>query len=207
AMRISYPSITIDGVTTNDLGSSQTTPTPINMDAVGEVKVLMTNYQAEYGRTAGVLVQAVTKSGTSQFHGGGYYYRRNEEFNANNFFANRNGTPIPRYRYNTWGYNIGGAVSIPKLLPRKDKLFFLFSQEYLPTSTPQNLVTVTVPTAQQRTGDFSGVSTMIRDPSTGNPFPSNIVPPNRIDPNGQKLLSAFPLPNALDTSITRGAYN
>src|SRR5262249_8411167 len=143
-MRISYPSVTIDGITNNDLGSSQTTPTPINMDAVGEVKVLMTNYQAEYGRTAGVLVQAITKSGTTQWHGSGYYYKRHEEFNANSFFNNRNGTPLPRYRYNTWGYNIGGPVYIPKLIP-KNKLFFFFSQEYLPTSSPQNLVTVTVP--------------------------------------------------------------
>jgi hypothetical protein len=195
-MRISYPSVTIDGVTNNDLGSSQTTPTPVNMDAVGEVKVLMNNYQAEYGRTAGVLVQAVVKSGSSQLHGSGYYYKRNEEFNANNFFANKAGTPIPRYRFNTWGYNFGGPLYIPKVYPHKDKLFFFFSQEILPTSTPQNIVQVNVPTQAQRNGDFSGLSTSIRDPLSGNPFPGNIVPPNRIDSNGQKLLSVFPLPNS-----------
>ena len=195
-MRISYPSVTIDGISNNDLGSSQTTPTPINMDAVGEVKVLMNNYQAEYGRTAGVLVQAVTKAGTNQYHGAGYYYKRNEEFNANNFFSNKAGTPIPRYRYNTYGYNIGGPAYIPKLLTRKDKLFFYFSQEYLPTSTPQPIVQVNVPTAAQRNGDFSALSTQIRDPLSGNPFPGNIVPTNRIDSNGQKLLNIFPLPNS-----------
>lgn len=202
-MRISYPSITIDGVTNNDLGSSQTTPTPINMDAVGEVKVLMTNYQAEYGRTAGALVQAITKSGTSQFHGGGYYYKRHEQFNANNFFANRTRTPLPRYRFNTWGWNLGGPVYIPRLLPQKDKLFFFFSQEYLPTSTPQNLVQVNVPTQAQRNGDFSALATTLRDPTTGNPFSQNKIPPSQIDPNGQKLLSAFPLPNTVDA---RGNY-
>lgn len=206
-MRISYPSVAIDGVTNNDLGSSQTTPTPINMDAVGEVKVLMNNYQAEYGRTAGVLVQAVTRAGTNQYHGNGYYYKRNEEFNANNFFANRAGTPIPRYRFNTWGANLGGPVYIPKLLTRKDKLFFFYSQEYLPTSTPQNIVNVTVPTVAQRNGDYSATTTAIRDPTTGNQFPGNMIPVDRIDANGQKLLSAFPTPNALDTSITKGAYN
>src|SRR4029079_12869763 len=169
-MRISYPTVTIDGVTNNDLGSSQTTPTPINMDAVGEVKVLMNNYQAEYGRTAGVLVQAITRNGTSQFHGNGYYYKRNEEFNANNFFANKAGTPIPRYRFNTWGYNIGGPAYIPGVLKRKDKLFFYFSQEYLPTSTPQNIVQVNVPTQAQRDGNFSALSTAIRDQLSGAPF-------------------------------------
>ena len=201
-MRISYPSVTIDGVSNNDLGSSQTTPTPINMDAIGEVKVLMNNYQAEYGRTAGVLVQAITRSGTNQFHGGGYYYKRNEEFNANNFFANRAGTPIPRYRFNTWGYNLGGPAYIPHVLP-KDKLFFFFSQEILPTSTPQNIVQVNVPTQAQRNGDYSALSTAIRDPNSGNPFPQNMIPASRIDPNGQKLLSVFPLPN---TNDPRGNY-
>lgn len=197
-MRISYPSVTIDGVSNNDLGSSQTTPTPINMDAVAEVKVLMNNYQAEYGRTAGVLVQSVTKSGTNQLHGSGYYYKRNEEFNANNFFSNRAGTPIPRYRFNTWGYNFGGPVYIPKIYPHKDKLFFFFSQEILPTSTPQSIVQVNVPTQAQRNGDYSGLSTAIRDPTTGNSFPGNIIPPSRIDSNGQKLLGVFPLPNSTD---------
>src|SRR5437867_10740914 len=157
------------------------------MDAVGEVKVLMTNYQAEYGRTAGVLVQAITKSGTNQFHGGGYYYKRHEQFNANTFFNNRNGTDKSRYRFNTWGWNLGGPVYIPRLLPRRDKLFFFFSQEYLPTSTPQNLQTVTVPTEAQRNGNFG--STAIRDPTTGASFANNLIPPDRIDKNGQKLLS------------------
>jgi hypothetical protein len=206
-MRISYPSIQIDGVSNNDLGSSQTTPTPINMDAVGEVKVLMNNYQAEYGRTAGVQVQAITRAGTNQYHGNGYYYKRNEEFNANNFFSNRAGTAIPRYRFNTWGANLGGPVYIPKLITRKDKLFFFYSQEYLPTSTPQNIVNVTVPTLAQRNGDFSATTTAIRDPQTNAPFPGNMIPANRIDANGRKLLSAFPAPNALDPNITRGAYN
>ena len=202
-MRISYPSVTFDGVTNNDLGSSQTTPTPVNMDAIAEVKVLMNNYQAEYGRTAGVLVQAVTKSGTNRFHGGGYYYKRHEQFNANNFFANRSGTPKPRYRFNTWGYNLGGPVYIPNVFPRKDKLFFFFSQEILPTSTPQSIVQVNVPTQAQRNGDFSGLATAIRDPVTGAAFAGNVIPPNRIDPNGQKLLSVFPPPNSADP---RGNY-
>lgn len=205
--RISYGSVSIDGVTNDDLGSSQTTPTPINMDAIGEVKVLMNNYQAEYGRTAGMLVQAVTRSGSRDLHGSGYYYKRNEEFNANNFFTNRSGGAIPRYRYNTWGGNVGGPAYIPGLLTRKDKLFFFYSEEYLPTSAPQNIVNDTMPTAAMRTGDFSGITTNILDSTTGAPFPGNIIPSTRIDPNGQKLLSVLPLPNQLNTAITHGGYN
>jgi len=204
-MRMSYPTVAIDGVSSNDLGSMQVMGAPMNLDAVGEIKVLMTNYQAEYGRTAGALVQVVTKSGSREFHGGGYYYKRHEMFNANNFFANRNRQPIPRYRYNTWGYNLGGPVPLART---KDRLFFFFSQEILPTSTPQAIQNVTVPTAAQRQGDFSAQlpATVIRDPQTGTPFPGNIVPASRIDPNGQKLLSLFPLPN-VDVSLSRGAYN
>ena len=206
-MRISYPTVAIDGISNNDLGSSQTTPTPINMDAVGEVKVLMNNYQAEYGRTAGVQVLAVTRSGTDQYHGTGYYYKRNEEFNANNFFANRAGTAIPRYRFNTWGGNLAGPAYIPGLIKKQSKLFFFYSEEYLPTSTPQNIVNVTVPTAAQRSGDFSATTSTIKDPNNGAPFPGNIVPASRINTNGQKLLSIFPLPNQTNTAITKGAYN
>jgi len=204
-MRMSYPTVAIDGVSTNDLGSMQVMGAPMNLDAVSEIKALMTNYQAEYGRTAGALIQVVTKSGTKDYHGGGYYYKRNEEFNANNFFANRNKQPIPRYRYNTWGYNLGGPVPLHAV---KDKMFFFFSQEILPTSTPQTIQNVTVPTAAQRSGDFSAQlpTIVIKDPTTGTAFSGNIVPPNRIDPNGQKLLSLFPLPN-VDTSVSKGAYN
>lgn len=204
-MRMSYPTVAIDGVSTNDLGSEQVMGAPMNLDAVGEIKVLMTNYQAEYGRTAGALVQVVTKSGTREYHGGAYYYKRHEMFNANNFFANRNRQPRPRYRYNTWGYNLGGPVPFRQT---KEKLFFFFSHEILPTSTPQSIQNVTVPTEAQRRGDFSAQlpNIVIRDPQTRTPFPGNIVPPNRIDPNGQKLLSIFPLPN-VDPAVSRGAYN
>lgn len=204
-MRMSYPTVAIDGVSTNDLGSMQVMGAPMNLDAVGEIKALMTNYQAEYGRTGGALIQVVTRSGTKDYHGSAYYYKRHEQFNANNFFANRNRQPIPRYRYNTWGYNLGGPVPFRQV---KDRLFFFFSQEILPTRTPQSIQNVTVPTAAQRNGDFSAQlpTIVIRDPLTANPFPGNMVPKDRINPDGQKLLSLFPLPN-VDPALTRGAYN
>ena len=204
-MRQSYPTVAIDGVSTNDLGSMQVMGAPMNLDAISEIKALMTNYQAEYGRTAGALIQVVTKSGSKDFHGGGYYYKRNEEFNANNFFANRNKQAIPRYRYNTWGYNLGGPVPLRAV---RDKLFFFFSQEIMPTSTPQAIQNVTVPTAAQRSGDFSAQlpSIVIKDPTTGTAFSGNLVPANLRDSNGQKLLSLFPQPN-VDVAVSKGAYN
>jgi hypothetical protein len=211
-LRATYSTVSVDGSSTNDLGSMQVMAAPINMDAIGEVKVLTSNYQAEYGRTAGAMVEAVTKSGTTSFHGSGYFYKRNEEFNANSFFNNLNKKPIARYRYNTWGYTIGGPVNILKLVP-KNKLFFFFSQEILPTTTPQNVQNVTVPTALERNGDFSQsyVGTVAQNPTdplnNGAPFPNRMVPANRIDKNGQKLLQVFPLPNIANTAAVNNAYN
>jgi hypothetical protein len=156
------------------------------------VQILMSNYQAEYGRGSGALVQMVTKSGTHDFHGMFSYFKRNEEFNANNFFNNRSGIPIPVYRYNTYVYNLGGPIYIPgKFNNDRSKMFFFWNQEFWPNKTGVT-GTLTVPTPQERSGDFSqsldlnGKLIPIKDPTTGAPFPGNIIPQNRIDTNGQR---------------------
>lgn len=145
--------MSIDGVAINQYGGAANTLLPIGMDSVAEVKVLTSNYQPEYGRLAGSNTQIVTKSGTRDFHGGVSYFKRNEEFNANNFFNNRNGVPLARYRYNTWTYNIGGPIYIPGKLNRdRNKLFFFWGHEYWPQTNPATLATITVPTALERAG-------------------------------------------------------
>jgi hypothetical protein len=205
---------TVDGMVGNDPSSTNSSFTPVSMDAVAEVKVLLTNYQAEYGRSAGAIINAVTKSGTSAFHGTLYDYVRNEDLNANEFFANRNGVKRPLYRYNVAGYTIGGPFAIPGKFTRwKDKLFFFVAQEFVNLTAPGSLQQVTVPTALERQGDFSqtldvsGKLVPITDPLSKAVFPGNLVPQNRIDPNGQKLLQVFPSPNITDRSITKGNYN
>src|SRR5262249_32351931 len=96
---------TVDGVSGGPRGGDNF-DTPPNLDAIQEVKVLTSNYQAEYGAgAAGPVINVVTKGGTSQFHGTAYYYGRNEAFNANSWFNNYNDTPRGRYRYNTIGGN------------------------------------------------------------------------------------------------------
>lgn len=213
-VRNGFNSMSVDGLPGNDLGSSEYLGSPMNMDAIAEVKVLLNNYQAEYGRSAGAVINAVTKSGSRDFHGTGYIYKRHEQLNANSFFNNVNNVPKPRYRFTTGGYNLGGPIYWPgKFNRNKDKLFFFFSQEMIRSESPQALRQVTMPTALERTGDFSqtldqnGQRVIITDPTTGQPFFGNVIPAIRIDPNAQKLLNAFPLPNMLDRSITRGAYN
>ncbi|MCC6344688.1 MAG: TonB-dependent receptor [Bryobacterales bacterium] len=212
--RYEWNTLNVDGLAGNDLGNPYTGSSSINLDAVSDVKVLLNNYQAEYGRNGGAFINVVTKSGTQQFHGSGYWYKRHEMFNANNFFNNLNRVAKPVYRYNTLGATVGGPVYIPgKFNSRREKLFFFYSFENWGSKSPRALQQTTVPTALERSGDFSqtldvsGSLIVMRDPIAGSPFPGNVVPPSRINKNGQILLNVFPQPNATNRAVTRGAYN
>lgn len=211
-----YNLATIDGVTGNTRGLS-TLDTPINLDAVKEVTVLDADYQAEYGKTAGSNLNFVTKNGTQHFHGGLYYYVRNEAFNANSWFNNYTGKARSRYRFNTIGGTIGGPVYWPSHFnTNKDKLFFFVSVEYDPTTSPDGLKYYTVPTLAQVNGDFSqtynqgttatqGPSTLIRirnpdatgscpvNSATPGPgcFQNNIIPSGMINPQAKILLQTM----------------
>jgi hypothetical protein len=109
-------SLTNDGIPDLDVGCQCGGPAIPPLESIGEVKVMLTNYQAEYGRNSGGMITTVTKAGTSEFHGGAYYFVRNEDFNANDFFSNRAGLPRTHYRYNEGGYYLGGAALIPHLV-------------------------------------------------------------------------------------------
>ena len=207
--------VSLDGATLNAFGNQFNSVVNIGMDAVAEVKVLMTNYQAEYGRLSGANVHIVSKSGTRHFHGLGSYWKRHEQFNANEFFNNLLGMPKPRYRFNTWNYNLGGPVYVPGAFNRnRDRLFFFWSQEFWPQITTTGINYRTMPGAPEREGDFSqsldvnNALIVVRDSLGGGaPFPGNVVPRNRLDPNGQALLKVFPMPAFFDRSISRGNYN
>src|SRR6187200_423129 len=120
--RRDWSNVIVDGVIGNEVGNSGLMSQQINLDAIAEVRVLLNSYRAEYGRSGGGQVQIVSKSGTSAYHGNIYHYLRNEAFNANNFFNNRSNIKKPRYRFNTFGANLGGPV--PGL---SNKLFFFYS--------------------------------------------------------------------------------
>jgi len=207
-------STTYDGMTLNAIGNNNNSVLMISQDAVAEVKVLLTNYQAEYGRMSGANVQIVSKSGTREFHGGASYYKRHEQFNANNFFNNQVGAAKPRYRYNTYNYNLGGPVYVPgKFNVGKDKIFFFWNQEFWPLKTSTALQRITVPTELERAGDFSQSVDLnnkvipVRDPVSNAVFPGNVIPKSRLNPSGAVLLGVFPKPNFLDRSISAGRYN
>ena len=206
--RSNAKNMTIDGVTNLDTGSNGSVHTMPSMDSVGEVKVLMSNYAAEYGRNSGGSITVITRGGGKKFHGSGGWYNRHEDYSANDFFNNRNGLSRPRYRYNIVSYTLSGPIYLPGKLNRdRSRLFFFFSQEFQNQLQTYGSKTVTVPTAAERRGDFSnsldvnGKRIVIYDGAQ--PFPNNIIPANRINPLGVKILNLFPLPNFVDPELSR----
>jgi hypothetical protein len=204
--------VTLDGVGSQDGGTFGLTGfVSPSIDAIGEVKVLVSNYNAEYGARAGGQVNFSVKSGTSSFHGSLYDYYRHESLNANEFFNNKNGLGKPRYRYQNPGGTIGGPVLIPgtNFNRSRTRLFFFYSDDYLHNQSVSAVSQYSMPSALERAGDFSqtvttrGVLIPIKDPITGQPFAGNIVPVSRISPIGSAMLNLFPLPSTTDSSGQR----
>src|SRR5207248_1841226 len=166
--RANQNQLTINGIGDVDTASNGTQNVTLSLDSVQEFKILTSSYQAQYGRSSGAQISVVTKSGTTQFHGSGAWYHRHEGLNANNWLNNLRGLPRPLFRFNDVDYTIGGPVYIPKskILERKDKLFFFWSQEFQEQLRPQGVRRITVPTALERQGDFSQSVD-----SNGRPFP------------------------------------
>ncbi|MDR3717285.1 MAG: TonB-dependent receptor, partial [Bryobacteraceae bacterium] len=149
-----------------------------------------------------------------------YEFIRNSDLDANTFFANRAGTKLPHFERSQFGGSLTGPVLFPKLYRGKDKTFFLFSYEGLRQGT-QSEVTTTVPTALQRTGDFSQTfnsscqQVVIYNPSsttasgsgyTRSAFSGNVIPSQQIDAVAAKIVNYYPLPNQAGTACT-GANN
>jgi hypothetical protein len=205
--------VAVDGVTNLNTGNNTNMMYEPNLDSVGEVKVLTSNFSAEYGRMGGGQVLIVTKSGSRDFHGTAYNYYRHESLNANGFFENRSATQKQPYRYRVTGYSIGGPLTIPGLLNRnRDKLFFFFSQDYSRTKVNPGTRFTLMPTALEREGNFSqtfdvnGALIRVNDPLNNKAqFPGNIIPASRINAQGQAVLKAYPLPNFTDPD-PRNAY-
>jgi len=206
--------LAVDGVVSNDQGTPNVFSSVTTLDAIGEVKVLLNSYQAEYAGNGGPIVQVVTRSGGKEVHGNAYEYIRNDAMNANDFFSNRNGVRRPRYRYNTFGGSLGGPIFIPGHWNQsRTKLFAFYNIEQALISTPGSLNSYTMPTALERQGDFSqtldvsGKLVPITDGLGGPLFPNNVIPKNRLNPNGQALMNILPLPNFLNRAISGGNYN
>jgi hypothetical protein len=207
--------LSVDGVVSNDMGTPSVFSSVTTMDAIGEVKIVLNSYRAEYAGNGGTVVTIVSKSGGTEYHGNGYWYVRNEDFNANDFFNNRTGVKRPEYRYDTLGGSLGGPIYIPgKFNSDKRKLFGFYNFEQLLDRIPGTLTDYLMPTALERQGNFSqtvdtnGKLIPVTDPLNNHTaFAGNIVPASRLDPNGLALLKTLPLPNYVNPAITSNTYN
>jgi Carboxypeptidase regulatory-like domain/TonB-dependent Receptor Plug Domain len=219
--RTEYNNWEIDGGNNMDDGSNTTLLTYPSLDAIAEVRVLSSNYGAQYGRNSSGTVEVETKSGTRNFHGNVYEFVRNDAFNARNFFLPN----VPAYKKNDYGYTIGGPVYIPGGYNKdRDKTFFFWSQEWRKERLP-TVFNVNVPSLAERgctsatpgcggtSGNFSELCPGSDCPTNpdnldadGKPqrFPNDTVP---IDPTALPLLAMFPLPNATDPSSGLPVFN
>jgi len=197
--------ITVDGATAIRTRSAGAAIGVQNVDAIQEVQVLTANYMPEYGRASGGQIRMVTKSGGQRYSGSASFFYRDDSLQANTWGRNRandgiqNTGPAP-FNYKQYGYSFGGPVPGEMM---KNRFFFFGAQEWVNYYAIQNSV-ITVPSAAMRSGDFSellnpsntffGRVRQIIDPQTGQPFPGNIIPANRLSPNGMAILNAYPLP-------------
>jgi hypothetical protein len=162
------------------------------VDAIQEFKVQTNAAPAAYGGGPSV-VNVTFRSGTNELHGAAYEFLRNSAFDAKNFFDSAT-APIPPFRMNEFGANLGGPVYIPRVFDGRNRLFFFADYEGKRVSQAQTYIS-TVPTVAMRRGDFSELlpKTVIRAPGTTVPLPNNQV--TLIDPAAAKIVNQYPLPN------------
>ena len=203
--------IMMDGLSTMDTGNNGQN-IQMNTEGIAEVKVLAQGYQAEYGRSSGLQITAVSKSGTNQFKGSLYTYERRSDWNANTWANARNGDPKALLKERDWGYSIGGPVG---KAGGQNKIFFFYSHEFRPRTAGGAINRFRVPTALERRGDFSqtldNTGTLfpyIRDAATGLPCSATNtagcfqdggvmgrIPASRLYTPGLAILNLWPTPN------------
>ncbi len=156
-----------------------------NPDAIAEFKVQTNSFSAEFGRSAGAVINVSIKSGSNETHGTGYYFNRNSALAARGWTNNLQNLPKSNLKWDQYGGTVGGPI-------KKNKLFYFgayegFRQQFADTGL------TTVPTAGQRRGEFGALN--IVDPSTNTPFANNLIPTVRIDALAKKLIDLYPEAN------------
>lgn len=191
----------LDGAQHNDHYNNAPNPMP-NPDALQEFSVLVNNFSAEFGRHAGGVVNAVTRSGTNEFHGSAFEYARNSALNAANFFAPALAPGKKQddgLRRNQFGVTAGGPVLLPRLYDGRNRTFFFFAYQGTRLRRTPTVVNVITPTLEQRRGDFSALRRQLRDPFGGGVYPNNQIPASHLDPVARTILDNYvpaPAPGA-----------
>lgn len=199
----------LDGSQNIDHYTNVPNPMP-NPDALQEFSVQTNSFSAEFGRQSGGIVNAVTKSGTNEVHGSGFWFVRNKAMNSTPYFGGTR--PDGRraddgLKRNQYGATLGGPVYIPKLYDGRNKSFFFASyQGTLERRTPPTIARV-VPTQAQRSGDFSNITRALRDPFSGGTYPNNRIPASQLNGISQEILKFLPVPVGGNTITTAAAQN
>jgi hypothetical protein len=204
--RTNQHEFTLDGASNVDTGDNGGTQVTINTDAIAEVKLITSNYQAEFGKAGGGSIIVTSRGGTNQFHGNVHFFHRNEGMDANDWVSDHDGVAKTPYRYNTVGYQVDGPI-------KRDKLYFFFSNEFYRQLVPGGLSEYRTPTALERAGNFSqsvnssGQPLQIYDPATGVQFANNTINPANLSPAEalafpeiQKIFALYPLPNVANNN-------
>ena len=192
-------------VTSGSIGRAGIAYTP-SVDAVEEFKVKTNNFSAEFGRSAGGIISATTKSGTNALHGSAWEFLRNEKLDANNFFSNAGGLKRQAFKQNQFGFTLGGPVEIPKIYHGKDRTFFFGDYEGTRRRTTASSTLLDIPPLPFRSGDFSAYTPRIFDPRArrigpngtviSTPLPGNQIPQSLINPGSAATLALLPAPNS-----------
>ena len=212
--------IMMDGVGVMDTGSNRPL-LQMNVESIAEVKVLTSGYQAEYGRSSGLQITAVTKSGTNRFRGSTYGVFRDSDWYSNSKANKLNGNPKAVLKEKDLGYSIGGPIGKPG---GTNKLFFFYSQEFSPRTAGNNVQRYRFPTALERAGDFSQTTdqngnlyNLIKNPASSSPCTAantsgcyqdggvvGRIPASALYQTGLNILKQYPMPNV---SVPGVSYN
>jgi carboxypeptidase family protein len=187
---------TVDGLDVNETIDNRVSYQP-SPDAVAEISVETNNYAADVGNVGGAVISNVIKSGANEFRGNVFEFYRNSDFDANTWENNRSGAPRQERKQHIYGATLGGPVL-------KDTLFFFLDYQGSRQDAP-GAATASVAPEAWRHGDLSSISTVIRDPVTGLPFPNNQIPLSRISPTALAILNDtahYPLPNRTVSGVT-----
>jgi hypothetical protein len=187
---------TVDGLDVNETIDNRVAYQPIP-DALAEISVETNNYAADVGNVGGAVVNSVIKSGANQFHGNAFEFYRNSDFDANTWENNRSGAPKQERKQHIFGGTLGGPIV-------RNSLFFFADYQRSQQDAPGSLTASVAPEAWRR-GDLSSVGTPIRDPRTGQAFPGNQIPADRITPTARAILNDlanYPLPNRAVAGVT-----
>ncbi|HTG99778.1 MAG TPA: carboxypeptidase regulatory-like domain-containing protein, partial [Vicinamibacterales bacterium] len=190
-------SLSLDGINSSANLLASTSMRPI-ADAVEEVTVQTGSTSAEYGAYLGVSINVVTKSGTNTLHGAAFNFFKDDALNSRGWFENP-ANPKNPLRSNQFGFEVEGPVVIPGLYDGHNKTFFMGAYEGVRAES-LSPATASVPTALMRQGNFSEVSTPIKNPYTGQNFPGNIIPQSMLSPVSLNLLQYIPPANTTGTA-------